>query len=317
MTLKKLLKQYTLPLAMVSGALIYLLFANVEPLQGVGDTVGPVLVDIFPIFMFLVLFTTFCKVDFHRMRPVGWHFWVGLFQLLFVAVVVGAILAFDIKGDNLILLESVLTCIIGPCAAAAAVVTAKLGGDLEEMTTYTFMSNLITALLVPLCFPLIDKSVEMEFWQAFATILYKVCMVLVVPMGLAYIVKHFMHRFHRWILSINDLSFYLWGLSLMIVTGITVKNIVHAETSAHFIVVIAIMVLLLCLVQFAVGRYVGHFFHRTQEAGQALGQKNTAFAIWIAYTYLNPLSSVGPGCYILWQNLINSIELRIGARGEK
>ena len=317
MTLKKLLKQYTLPLAMVSGALIYLLFANVEPLQGVGDTVGPVLVDIFPIFMFLVLFTTFCKVDFHRMRPVGWHFWVGLFQLLFVAVVVGAILAFDIKGDNLILLESVLTCIIGPCAAAAAVVTAKLGGELEEMTTYTFMSNLITALLVPLCFPLIDKSVEMEFWQAFATILYKVCMVLVVPMGLAYIVKHFMHRFHRWILSINDLSFYLWGLSLMIVTGITVKNIVHAESSAHFIVVIAIMVLLLCLVQFAVGRYVGHFFHRTQEAGQALGQKNTAFAIWIAYTYLNPLSSVGPGCYILWQNLINSIELRIGARGEK
>ena len=317
MTLKKLLKQYTLPLAMVSGALIYLLFTNVEPLQGVGDTVGPVLVDIFPIFMFLVLFTTFCKVDFHRMRPVGWHFWVGLFQLLFVAVVVGAILAFDIKGDNLILLESVLTCIIGPCAAAAAVVTAKLGGDLEEMTTYTFMSNLITALLVPLCFPLIDKSVEMEFWQAFATILYKVCMVLVVPMGLAYIVKHFMHRFHRWILSINDLSFYLWGLSLMLVTGITVKDIVHAETSAHFIVVIAIMVLLLCLVQFAVGRYVGHFFHRTQEAGQALGQKNTAFAIWIAYTYLNPLSSVGPGCYILWQNLINSIELRIGARGEK
>ena len=309
MTLKKLLKEYTLPLAMVSGTLIYLLFANVKPLQGVGDTVGPIIVDIFPIFMFLVLFTTFCKVDFHRMRPVGWHFWVGLFQLLFVAVVVGAILVFDIKGDNLILMESVLTCIIGPCAAAAAVVTAKLGGDLEEMTTYTFMSNLITALLVPLCFPLIDKSVEMDFWQAFATILYKVCMVLVVPMGLAYIVKHFMHRFHRWVLSIKDLSFYLWGVSLMIVTGITVKNIVHAESSAHFILLIAIMVLLLCLMQFAVGRYVGHFFHRTQEAGQALGQKNTAFAIWIAYTYLNPLSSVGPGCYILWQNLINSIEL--------
>ena len=317
MTLKKLFKQYTLPLAMVSGTLIYLLFANVKPLQGVGDAVGPIIVDIFPIFMFLVLFTTFCKVDFHRMRPVGWHFWVGLFQLLFVAIVVTAILVFDITDDNLILMESVLTCIIGPCAAAAAVVTAKLGGDLEEMTTYTFMSNLITALLVPLCFPLIDKSVEMDFWQAFATILYKVCMVLVVPMGLAYIVKHFMHRLHQWILSVKDLSFYLWGVSLVIVTGITVKNIVHAETSAHFIVLIAIMVLLLCLMQFAVGRYAGHFFHRTQEAGQALGQKNTAFAIWIAYTYLNPLSSVGPGCYILWQNLINSIELYFSPKEKK
>ena len=29
----------------------------------------------------------------------------------------------------------------------------------------------------------------------------------------------------------------------------------------------------------------------------------------MAYTYLNPRSSVGPGCYILWQNIINSIEI--------
>ncbi len=309
MTFKKIMKQYTLPLAMACGALTYLLFAYTPPLQGIGENVGPLIVETFPIFMFLVLFTTFCKVDYHRMRPVGWHFWVGLFQLLFVAVVVGVIIVFDIQGDNLILLESVLTCIIGPCAAAAAVVTAKLGGDLEEMTTYTFLSNIITALLVPICFPLIDKSVDMDFWQAFAIILYKVCMVLVVPMGLAYVVKHYMRRFHQWVIGIKDLSFYLWGLSLTIVTGITVRNIIQAETSSRFILLIAIMVLLLCLIQFAVGRYVGHFFHRTQEAGQALGQKNTAFAIWIAYTYLNPLSSVGPGCYILWQNLINSIEL--------
>ena len=54
---------------------------------------------------------------------------------------------------------------------------------------------------------------------------------------------------------------------------------------------------------------IGHFFGRAQEAGQALGQKNTAFAIWLGITYLNPLSSVGPGCYILWQNIINSFEI--------
>lgn len=69
------------------------------------------------------------------------------------------------------------------------------------------------------------------------------------------------------------------------------------------------MVFILCLMQFAVGRFIGHYFDSTVNAGQALGQKNTAFAIWIAYTYLNPLSSVGPGCYILWQNIINSIEI--------
>ena len=294
---------------MVIGTVVYFVFAFIPALDGPAMFFGPIIDTIFPLFMFLILFVTFCKVDFRKLRPVAWHWWVGIFQVLLVLVIVGVIMAFHLKGQMLILLESVLTCIIGPCAAAAAVVTSKLGGNLEEMTTYTFLANFLTAILVPVCFPLIDSSVGMDFWQAFFLILYKVCLVLVVPMLLAYVVKHFAKRLHAWIVSVKDLSFYMWGLSLSIVTGTTVKNIVHADSTARFLLLIAGMGLMLCLVQFAVGRYLGHFFSRTQEAGQALGQKNTNFAIWIAYTYLNPLSSVGPGCYILWQNVVNSIEL--------
>ena len=261
--------------------------------------------------MFLVLYVTFCKVDFRKLVPVGWHFWIGIFQVAFVAAVVGMVLVIHATGRTLILFEAVLTCIIGPCASAAAVVTQKLGGDLEEMTTYTFLSNFICALLIPVCFPLIDPCAGMAFWNAFLLILYKVCMVLVVPMFLAYVTKHWqvLHGFYQWMIHVNDLSYYLWGCSLLIVSGTTVKNIIHADVTAGFLLLIAVLALLLCLIQFAVGRYVGHFFHSTVNAGQALGQKNTAFAIWIAYTYLNPLSSVGPGCYILWQNIINSVEI--------
>ena len=107
----------------------------------------------------------------------------------------------------------------------------------------------------------------------------------------------------------NNFSFYLWGCSLLIVSGTTIKNIVHAEVSSGFLLLIAILALVLCLTQFVIGRYIGHFFQNRVNAGQALGQKNTAFAIWIAYVYLNPLSTVGPGCYILWQNIINSVEI--------
>lgn len=303
------LKEWTLPVAMVFGTVVYFIFALTPSLDGVATVMGPIIDDIFPLFMFLILFVTFCKVDFHRMRPVGWHFWVGLFQVLFVAILMGVIIGLHVGGDQLIVLEAVLTCIIGPTAAAAAVVTSKLGGSLEEMTTYTFLSNFLTAAMVPVCFPLINPSSGMDFWQAFMLILYKVCLVLVAPMLLAYIVKHFMHRLHRLIVSVKDLSFYLWGLSLAIVTGTTVKNIVHADTTVGLLLAIAGLSLLLCLIQFSVGRYLGHFYRRAQEAGQALGQKNTNFAIWIAYTYLTPLSSVGPGCYILWQNTVNSIEI--------
>ncbi|MBR5919406.1 MAG: hypothetical protein IKZ83_05880 [Prevotella sp.] len=76
-----------------------------------------------------------------------------------------------------------------------------------------------------------------------------------------------------------------------------------------FLVATALTTLAICLGQYAVGQQIGRRFSRTNEVGQALGQKNTAFAIWIAYTYLTPLSSVGPGCYILWQNTVNAIEI--------
>ena len=179
------------------------------------------------------------------------------------------------------------------------------------MTTYTFLSNLLCALLIPICFPLIEPASQMTFWGAFSLIMQKVCLVLAVPMLLALLTKSLpqLRRFHQWLIHIPDLSFYLWGCSLMIVTGTTLKNIFHAGTSVVFLLLIGFSGLVLCLLQYAVGRYIGRFFGTSIESGQALGQKNTAFAIWIATTYLHPLSTVGPGCYILWQNIINSIEI--------
>ena len=317
MDIIRLLKDWTLPVAIVTGVAVYLVFALVPQLGAFASAADPVLAEMLPMFMFLVLFVTFCKVDFRRLRPVAWHWWVGLFQVLTVAAVVALTVGMGLSGAPLVLAEAVLTCIIGPCASAAAVVTQKLGGNLEEMTTYTFLSNFITALLIPVCFPLIDKAADIHFVQAFALILYKVFTVLVVPMLLACIVKHRARRLCRRIVGVKDLSYYLWGCSLLIVSGTTMKNILHAQTSARFLLLIAVCSLLLCLVQFGCGRLIGARFGQAVNAGQALGQKNTAFAIWIASTYLSPLSSVGPGCYILWQNIINSWEIWAAQRGAR
>ena len=309
----RLLKDWTLPVSIALGAGVYLIFAYTPGLEQASAFFAPIMETILPMFMFFILFVSFCKVDFRKMIPVRWHLWIGGQQVLFVLLMVALILCFSLKGDNLILAEGILACIIGPCAAAAPVVTAKLGGNLESMTTYTFISNFITAVLIPVFFPLIEPRTAIDFAEAFFLILYKVTLVLIVPMGLAFIVKHFFSRFYYWVINVKDLSYYLWGGSLTIVTGTTVKNICHAETSVSFLLLIAAMSLFLCFFQFAIGSRCGSIV----ESGQALGQKNTAFAIWIASVYLNPLSSVGPGCYILWQNIINSIELwRKGKSGK-
>lgn len=318
----RFVKDWTLPVAMGMGAVLYLLFAFTPQLEAAAVAMGPFFATILPLFMFLILFVTFCKVDFRQLRPVAWHFWVGVFQVLFIGVLMALMLLdedssrYEVRGttcesaiDTKVLMEALLMCVISPCATAAAVVTQKLGGSLEQMTTYTFLSNFLTVLLAPVCFPLIEKEADITFLAAFVKILHEVFLVLVMPMLLAYVVKHHMRRLHRRIVSVRDLSYYLWACSLMIVTGTTVKNIVHAGVSVWLLSAIALLGLVVCIVQFAVGRYIGHYFDHTQEAGQALGQKNTAFAIWLSSAYLNPLSSVGPGCYILWQNIVNSIEI--------
>ncbi len=309
------IKNWTLPVSIITGIVVYLLFHFVPFLQPIGRWYLPYNDNVLPDFMFLVLFVTFCKVDFRRLLPVKWHLWIGIQQVVFIFALLGIILGFGITGRALIMLEAILVCIISPAASAAAVVTAKLGGSLEEMTTYTFISNFISALLIPLCFPLLPHTAgameQVEFVPLFLKILWQVGVVLILPMGAAYIVKHGFHRLHRRIVGVKDLSYYLWGASLVVVSGTTAMNILDAwaHTPVVFLLSIAALGLILCIIQFATGRFIGHYFDKIVEAGQALGQKNTAFAIWVATAFLNPLSSVGPGCYILWQNIINSVEI--------
>ena len=303
------LKNWTLPVAIALGTLLYLLFAFVPWLDAAGDALFPILDFIFPLLVFFVLFVTFCKVDFHKMRPVRWHLWVVVFQVVLVGIATGVMLTVATGGDSKIIWEGALACIICPTAAAAAVVTSKLGGDINTMTTYNLISGLVAALLIPTVFPLIEHVEGVLFISAFLAILYKVFLVLIVPLGCGWWVRHHHHRLHQAIVRHPNLGFYLWGVSLMVTTGMTVRNIVRSDASLSLLLFIAMLSLFICMVQFAVGRFIGRFFHATVNAGQALGQKNTAFAIWVACMYLNPVASVGPGCYVLWQNIVNSVEI--------
>jgi BASS family bile acid:Na+ symporter len=49
---------------------------------------------------------------------------------------------------------------------------------------------------------------------------------------------------------------------------------------------------------------------REVTAGQALGQKNTVFAIWMGYTFMTAETAIVGGLYSIWHNLYNSHQLR-------
>lgn len=305
----RFLKDWTLPVAIATGTVCYLTFYYVPQLDELGDTLSHIIDTVFPISVFLTLLVTFCKVNFHEMRPHHWHTGVLMAQLLLVTVIVGICLSLRDCPDTKLVWEAILTCVIGPSAAAAPVVVGKLGGNISTMTTYTLLSSFFSALMIPLVFPILEQTVHVAFFDAFLIILEKVSMVLLLPLVLGWLMQHYVKGICARIAAMPNLSFYCWAFSLSITSGITVKNIVHSNASLLLLMIIALSTFILCWVQFYIGRGIGKRLGEEINCGQALFQKNTALSIWVAYMYLHPVASIGAGCYVLWQNIINSFEL--------
>ena len=323
MNMIRFLKDWTLPVAIAMGTASYLTFRYVPQLDALGTALAPWFDFLFPLTVFLTLFVTFCKVDFHQMRPHRWHVGILSAQLLLVALNVAIIFWLQSTVNSQLstlnsqlstlhsplLWEAVLTCIIGPAASASPVVVGKLGGNISTMTTYVLISSLASALMIPMVFPMLEQTVHADFMQASLVILQKVSIVLLLPLASGWLMQHFARPLCARIAARPNLGFYCWGVSLSITTGITVKNIADSGAAPALLAAIAVATLVLCFVQFGLGRMVGSHLGEEVNAGQALFQKNTALSIWVAYMYLNPVASIGAGCYVLWQNIINSLEL--------
>ncbi len=305
----KIIKEWTLPCAIILGTLLYLLFSNVSILSGIGDYFGKIFDYIFPFCVFLTLFTTFSKVDFHKMRFKSWHLSLIACQLSLLTIVVLLVLSLDSNSNGKLILEALLTCIIAPCAVAAPVVTYKLGGDINSMTAYTLISSLLCSITIPIVFPLLEPSSSISFIGSSLLILKKLSIVILLPLLLAWIVRHYIKSLYKLIVRHPNLSYYLWAFTLAITTGITVKNISHCESGISTVILIAIVSFIICIIHFILGRITGKIFKEKINCGQGMFQKNTGMAIWVSYIYLNPVASIGAGFYVLWQNIINSWEI--------
>lgn len=305
----KFIKNWTLPIAMLVGALGYLVLSNLSFINPVKPYINEGIAWFTPFLIFAQLLLTFCKVEPRELLPKAWHLWLLSFQALSCVVLAGVLLIFPLSDAYRSVLEGAMVCLICPTATAAAVITGKLGGSASTLTTYTLLSNLLAAIAVPLVFPLVEPHEGMGFMAAFFKILGKVFPLLLSPFFLALLLRYCFSKVHQGLLKYHGVAFYLWAIALAIVTGQTVRSLVTSTADVSIEILVALAGLVACAVQFFWGKSIGGVYNDRISAGQALGQKNTVLAIWMAFTYLNPLSSVAPGSYVIWQNLFNSWQL--------
>ena len=302
------LKNWTLPVSMISGALAYYICRQLPLSYEVKFDILTVIEILQPVLLFLMLFVAFCKIKPTDLKPHRWHLWLLLTQCLLFAAACAALWLYPSTGLRVII-EGFMLAIICPTATACAVVTQKLGGDSAATTSYTIIINMVVALLCPLLLPVAHPQEGLTFFPAFMVIIHKVFPLLIVPLFLAWFVRYLMPSFHKRIVATKDLAFYMWAVSLAIAIAVTCKALAHSDESLWNVGGIAVVTLVACLFQFTFGKWIGSHYGKRMEAGQALGQKNTVFIIWLGYTFLSPITAAAGGFYSVWHNLVNSWQL--------
>ena len=297
-----------MPCSMAFGASVYLLFAEVKPLEPIGNAVGPLFTDILPLLIFTMLYVTFCKIRIHDLRLNAWHVWLQVVRVCMAVMLVAAISLTAVHSAKLVL-EGAFVCVMCPTAAAAAVVTEKLGGSIASMTVYTLIDNGLTALLIPLLFPMVEKEADITFATSFMIIFEKVATVLILPFCCAMLTRKFLPKLAGKIQSVRNLAFYIWAFNLSIVMGLTLHNILTASVSGLTMTLLLTVPLVATFILFGTGKAVGRRFGDSISGGQALGQKNTIVGIWLTVTYLNPVAAIAPCAYVVWQNMLNAWQL--------
>lgn len=294
--LRQRLKPWMLPIAMLAGMVFHDFMGRIE--------------FIAPYLIFIMLFITFCRVKPHEFRITGLSW--GLLSVQVIGAIAVYFCLLPLSPD---IAQGTFICVFCPTATAAPVITGMLGGSVPRLATFSIISNVTVAILAPILFTLMGTEADITFMDSLTTISMKVMPLIILPLILALLLLKVAPKVHRAGAERQAISFYIWAVSLFIVVGRAVSFIMDEPAAAvPEMILLAIFSGVVCCGQFWIGRKIGRRCGDKIAGAQGLGQKNTVLAIWMALTYLNPVSSVAPAAYVAWQNTINSAQLYFKAK---
>lgn len=268
------------------------------------------LVVFVPYLIFTILLLNFTAVEIRKLRLLhmtGMNIALLLFQIV---VSLGGYLLTKVLGGDEIIAQGILIAIICPVAASSVVISCYLGANRETVTAHVILGNLMVAIVAPIFFSFIGVQQQMPFLESFWLILKRVSPIIAFPFFLALGLQMWIPAANAFINRFKGYSLYIWALALAITLGQTINFIfVHGGDNRQSIIILGIVSVLICAVQFGVGKLIGHKYGDTVAGGQMLGQKNSALGIWMANIYLFPLASVSIALYSIWQNLFNSWQM--------
>lgn len=264
-----------------------------------------------PALIFVMLLITFSRIRLSEVR-LDRMTWL----LLAVQLPVSLLAYLAVRPFSEVAAQGLFICIFCPTATAAPVITQMLGGSLARLVSFSLVSNATVALTAPWIFAAMGSG-DVDVLTSMLSIARHVVPLILAPLALAVLLERTVPRVHAALSEKQAISFYLWSISLIIVVGRAVSFVMAEPVETiPLMATLSFLALVDCAVQFAIGRRIGRACGDRISAAQGLGQKNTVLAIWMALTYLNPLTSVAPAAYVIWQNTFNSAQLYFRMRSK-
>jgi len=260
--LKKYFDGNALWLGMLIGAVGYKWFLPLKPTL--------------PWLIFFMLFFTFCKVNPLDLRLHKWHGVVLAVQMLFSWATYILLIRFT---HDPVLAQGMLMCFIMPTATAAPIIAGKMGGSIQNLTTFTLLSNFATAIVVPAFFPLVNPAADMGFWSAFLLILSRISPLLLGPFFSAWLVRICVNAYYsresrisgesgasaspkEFVLptKIAVIPFYLWVASIVVLTSVVTETVIaNYQSQITNILILLASSFFACLLQFGLGKLIGWY----------------------------------------------------------
>ena len=288
---RQTVKSIVMPLAMVVGAVLCRPLAQLEAASA--NMLTPLLIA-------SMLFLTFCRIDLRQMRLK----WIHL-AMLAVQIVGGVVVFVAVKPLlGVVVAQGAMMCVLAPIAMAAVVIGGMLGANVATMVSYSLVCNIVTAVVVP---PILHAFGNGTC--TFVEIISRVAPTLIAPFVVAQALRYTLPGLAKWFADHSSYSFYIWLFSLVLVMGRTTAFIIDTDANILTEIELALVALILCLAQFRLGRYMGEKSGDRVAGAQSVGQKNTILAIWLSLNFLNPIASIAPTAYIVWQNFVNSYQI--------
>lgn len=288
-----------LPISMVGGVLFHNYMESISWVS--------------PFLIFCMLTVTFTKLRIKDLKITKFHWTLLSMQLLGCWIIY-----YLLYPLNHVVAEGAFMCVFMSTATAAPVVTGMLGGSVSMMATYSMLSNVLLAVTAPMYLSWISIGNDIAFIDSFTRIGTQVVPMILVPFILALLMRRYFPRLHKIVSSHQSASFWMWAIALFVVIGNAVSFVMKQPiTQLGDMICLALISLVVCCLQFYVGRKIGVRFGDKVAGAQGLGQKNTILALWVSLTYLNPIISIAPAAYIAWQNIINSTQLYLKAKHGK